>query len=343
MDSRVRLAVDAMSGDHGLRSAVPASLQVLQEHPNLQLSLVGDSNAIELELQQHDTAGALPARLDIVHADTTLAMDAPTAQILRGSQGSSLHVALGLLGAGQVDAVVSAGNTTALMALGRRQVDMLHGFSRPAFCSAIPVNKGFSYMLDLGANVDCDARSLHEFALMGTALVSSLEECEVPRVALLSNGREANKGDAVIRLAAEKLAADERLNYCGFVEGDDLHLARAELIVCDGLLGNVALKTAEGTAELAADLVRQSFASHWWYRLLGLMVRPVLGQLRVSLSAEQYGGAFLLGLQGVVVKSHGGSTPRAFRAALEQAVLCVEHKMVPRLAHYLDNQESAEL
>jgi len=327
-----------MSGDHGLRVTVPASLQILQAHTGLHLTLVGDTSKIDNALQQHELADDLRARLSIAQADTVLAMDAAPTEILRGSQASSLHVVLGMLGEGAVDGIVSAGNTAALVALGRRQVSMLQGFSRPAYCSAIPVRDGFCYMLDLGANVDCDAQSLHEFAVMGSALVTALEGVSEPRVGLLSNGSEANKGDALIKLAAQRLAGDSRLNFCGFVEGDHLHEARVQVIVSDGLLGNVALKTAEGTAQLASYMVRQGFERNWWRRMLGILALPVLRELRQSLSGERHGGAFLLGLQGVVVKSHGGAEQSGFAAALQQAVTCVEHQMVPRLAHYLDNQ-----
>ena len=328
-----------MSGDHGLRVSVPASLQLLQDNSRIHLHLVGDEQAIRREISIHDGDSAAE-RLTIVHAAETLPMDAKPSTVLRGRQQSSMHVALSLLADGKVEGVVSAGNTGALMALGRSLLDMLPGFQRPAFCSTIPVRRGATYMLDLGANVDCTARHLHEFALMGTALASTLQGSERPLVALLSNGKEANKGNSIIRAAAELLDGDSAVNYCGYVEGDAIHNGEVEVIVCDGLLGNIALKAAEGTAGLAAELIAEKFSHHWWHRLLGALSAPLLSGLSESLSAERHGGAFLLGLRGVLIKSHGGASETGFGAALRQATECIDHQMVPRLAHYLDSQGS---
>jgi glycerol-3-phosphate acyltransferase PlsX len=325
-----------MSGDHGLRVAVPASLQALQNDPQIHLHLVGDSVALKQELTRYPEADL--ERIQVVAARAVIPMDAKPSAVLRGNSDSSMHIALSLLAQGQVSAVVSAGNTGALMALGRRAVSMLHGFSRPAFCSAIPVRQGCCYMLDLGANVDCNADNLHEFALLGTALVTALENRPSPRVVLLSNGTESNKGNAVIRIAGEKLEADDRINFCGYIEGSSLHDGDAELVVCDGLLGNVALKVAEGTAQLASSMIAQAYDRHWWSRALALLSRPLLRGLKRSLSADLHGGAFLLGLQGVVVKSHGSSSEAAFAAAIGQAALCIEHDMVSQLALRTDEE-----
>jgi glycerol-3-phosphate acyltransferase PlsX len=325
-----------MSGDHGLRIAVPASLQALQHNPHIHLHLVGDTEALKLALARYPDAEL--ARIQLVPAQSVIPMDAKASRILRGNSDSSMHVALDLLAQGSVSAVVSAGNTGALMALSRRAINMLHGFSRPAFCSAIPVREGSCYMLDLGANVDCNADNLHEFALMGTALVTALENKHQPRVVLLSNGTESNKGNAVIKIAGERLMADDRINFCGFLEGSALHDGDADLVVCDGLLGNVALKVAEATAALASTLIAREYDRHWWSRALALLSAPVLRGLKRSLSADLHGGAFLLGLQGVVVKSHGGSSAAGFAAAIGQAALCIEHEMVAQLRRYTDEQ-----
>ena len=323
-----------MSGDEGLRVTVPAVLQALQDHPKLNLHLVGNTDAITRELESQ--SAEVSARLRIVAAGDPIPMDAKPGDILRGNKDNPVEVALGLLASGEVQGMVSAGNTTALMALGRRQIDMLHGISRPAFCSAIPTRDGVSWMLDLGANVDCSADNLHEFALMGAALVRALTEVDLPRVALLSNGKEDNKGNSAIKEAAQRLAADRRINYLGYVEGDDLHRGLADVIVCDGLLGNIALKATEGTATFTAELIAESFSRHWWHRVLAALAAPQLRSLRDSLNADQHGGAFLLGLQGVVVKSHGGSSTESFAAALGQALLCVQHEMIPRMTRELE-------
>jgi glycerol-3-phosphate acyltransferase PlsX len=264
-------------------------------------------------------------------------MHAQTREVLRGAQDTSLHRSLELLAAGRVDGAISAGSTQALLALGRRQISMLPGFSRPAYCSPMPVETGFRYMLDLGANVDADADSLLEFARLGTTLINVLEDEPAPRVALLSNGTEPGKGNLAIREAAKLMEDDPLINYCGYIEGNSLHRAGPELVVCDGMLGNVALKTAEGTAGLASRLINEGFRRHWWLRIVAVAAAPALRRLQETLSADLHGGAFLLGLRGVVVKSHGGSNPAGFGAAVHQAARCVENDMVGKLQRFLDS------
>ena len=338
MDSRVHLAVDILSGDFGPRVTLPAALAVLAAHPRLHLHLVGNAPDIEPHLVQcpADQRG----RLSIVHAPVTLPADCSPRDALRGSQDSSLHGCFRLLAEQQVAGAVSAGSTAALMALGRHRVSMLPSFARPALCSALPTEAGTSYMLDLGANVEADSLSLHEFGLLGAALARALDGLEQPRVALLSNGVEASKGNTAMREAAARLEADAAINYCGYIEGSDLFAGKADVIVCDGLVGNVALKTAEGTAHYAAGRLAQSFRRHWWLRLLARAAAPAMREVEEALSADLHGGAFLLGLNGVVVKSHGGSNRVGFGAAVEQAVQCIEQDMVPGLARYLDKQET---
>jgi len=325
-----------MSGDHGPRVTVPAALHALRGHPHLSLQLVGDSSTIHNQIDASGQRGQPHAeRLDIVQADYTIPMHARPAEFLRAPADSAIHLALELLASGRVEGVVSAGNTAALLALSRRQVGMLGSCKRAALCSAIPVREGSTYMLDLGANIDCTAGDLLEFALMGAALARALNPAQPPRVGLLSNGREDTKGNAAIRGAAELLAADDRINYCGFVEGDDLHRGLVDVIVCDGLLGNVALKVAEGTAALARDIIAETLGRHWWGRL----IRSRAEAMQRSLDADRHGGALLLGLQGVVVKSHGSSSEAAFGAALGLAASCVGHGLTRRMADYLRVQE----
>ena len=333
MSAQVDLAVDLMSGDRGLSVSLPASLQALRNDPCLRLRLVGDEHAINNAI-----GSDLPAQASIVHAPDIVPMDARPAVVLRQANDSSMRRALELLAAGQVQGVVSAGNTGALMALARQRVTMLSGFSRPAFCSALPLPFGICYLLDLGANVDCSASQLHEFAAMGSALVSALHGVDSPRVALLSNGKEAAKGNEQIQQARVLLEADQDLNFVGFVEGDDLFANLAEVIVCDGLLGNVALKSMEGTARLLASRLNASYARSPWRRLLAMLCTGVLRELRNEMNPELHNGAFLLGLQGVVVKSHGASSVDSFSAALQQAADCVKHAMVQHMARHLGDQ-----
>ncbi len=329
-----------MSGDFGPRVTLPAALRALREHPRLHLRLVGDGRLLEEQLRAADDADH--SRLSITHADAVLPMDAQARDVLRGEQDTSLHRCVALLAEQSVDGVVSAGSTTAMMALRRRRISMLPGFSRPALCSAMPAENGLTYMLDLGANVDADPDSLHELARLGIALVTALEGSAAPRVALLSNGSEPGKGNLAIREAAQRLAKDAQVNYIGYIEGSGLYVGDADLIVCDGLLGNVALKTAEGTAEFAARMINRSFRRHWWMKLVGAAAGPALRELREALSAERHGGAFLLGLRGVVVKSHGGAGEVGFCAAVDQAARCIEQDMVPRLAQQLSKQETEQ-
>lgn len=331
-----------MSGDFGPRVTLPAVLRALQSHPKLHLRLTGDGEQIETFLSGDSASRALADRISITHARHILPADATPRDALRGDQDSSLHTCLDLLATGQVEGVVSAGSTAALVALGRRRISMLPGFARPALCSAMPTREGFTYMLDLGANVDAAPRDLHEFALMGIALVKALHDSSEPRVTLLSNGIESSKGNAVTREAAEQLQKDPRVNYIGYIEGSDLYSGAAELVVCDGMLGNVALKAAEGTADFAAYMVNRSFNRHWWSRLLGAAATPVLRELKAGLNADRHGGAFLLGLNGVVVKSHGDSGVDAFAAAVEQAAQCLEQDMVPSLAKIVANHEMTQ-
>ncbi len=334
MDSRVHLAVDIMSGDFGPRVTLPAALAALSAHPSLHLHLVGNAPEIEAQLEQQDADAR--RRLSITHAPGVLAMDASPREALRGDQDSSLHSCFRLLADQRVAGVVSAGSTSALMALGRQRVSMLPGFGRPALCSSVPSESGISYMLDLGANVEADSQCLLEFGLLGSALARALDGLEAPRVALLSNGVEVSKGSTAMREAARRLEADQTINYVGYIEGSALYRGNADVIVCDGLLGNVALKTAEGTAHYAASQLARSFSRHWWLRLLARAASPALREIESTLSADLYGGAFLLGLNGVVVKSHGASSSTAFQAAVEQAARCIEQKMVPGLALHLD-------
>lgn len=341
MGSEVHLAVDTMSGDLGLRVSVPASLQILQQQPHLHLHLIGEPHALEESLSAHAVRDA--SRIQIIPSTAVIAMDARPAAVLRRAAGSSIQVALDHLKAGEVTGLVSAGNTGVLMALARRSIGMLPGYTRPACCSPFPVKEGRCYMLDLGANVDCSAQHLHEFAAMGSVLASALDDIQSPRVALLSNGSEEGKGNDSIRLAYQRIKEDKQLNFVGAIEGSLLHNGIADVIVCDGLLGNVALKVAEGTASLAAELVRESFTRHWWSRITGLLAAPQLRDVSTSLSVDAHGGAFLLGLQGVVVKTHGGSSEKGFVAAIAQAAHCVQENMVPRLSQYLNVKETEHL
>jgi glycerol-3-phosphate acyltransferase PlsX len=327
----LRIAIDVMGGDHGLRVSLPAALASLQQFPHLHVALVGAADAIRREL---DSAPDLGARISVVTAEQVVDMSEKPSAALRHKVRSSMRVALDLLAAKEVAAVVSAGNTGALMAMGAFALERLPGIDRPAICAAVPTRDGCCWLLDLGANVDCSPEQLHQFALMGAAL-AALDGAAPARVALLNIGAETSKGNTQVKAAAELLRADEQLNYVGFVEGDSLFRGGVDVAVCDGFVGNVALKVCEGTASLIADKLRAVLSASAPARLLALLARPTLRRLYAELDPQRYNGACLLGLQGIVVKSHGGSTAQGFERAIARAVSAVEQNLLGAIAQRL--------
>lgn len=317
-----------MGGDLGPRATLPAALASLQQFPSLELVLVGDLALMQAQV------GARP-RVAFAAAEQVVAMTEKPAHALRHKTASSMRRALDLLAAGEVAAVVSAGNTGALMAMSVMVVDTLPGIGRPAFCAPLPTRGGRCHLLDLGANVECSAAQLHQFAVMGSALAAVLDGTVAPRVGLLNIGAEALKGTEVVRQAAALIAADARLNYAGFVEGDRLFEGVADVVVCDGFAGNVALKVCEGTAALIAEKLRRLFAQGGWARVLGWLLRPAIRRLYAELDPRRYNGASLLGLRGVVVKSHGNSTAAAFQSAIACAVAAAEQNLPGRIERQL--------
>ncbi len=288
-----------MSGDHGLRSSLPACLRLLESYPQTNLTLVGDRNAVEAAL-----GDAVLARVSLVDVAQALSMDVELGAALRQRDGeNSLQAALAELVEGRAQALVSAGPTGAMMALARRELGMQVGIHRPALCAPVPGPRGFSLMLDLGANVDCTAEQLLEFARLGCAHFSQLQPGSEPRVALLSNGTEEGKGNAQVRAATEMFAAMSAFNYIGQIEADALLFNTADVIVCDGFAGNIALKAMEGTARYITERGHSE----------------ALAELSAWGDPEQHNGALMLGLEGLVVKSHGGAGPDGFFAALEMA------------------------
>lgn len=306
-----------MGGDLGLRSSLPAAVNSLQRFPNLELTLVGAAAQIRAML------ASVPVRLQIVDAEQVVDMQDRPAVALRHKTRSSMRIALDMLAAHEVDAVVSGGNTGALMAMSLVVLRNLSGIERPAMCTALPTKTGHCLLLDLGANVDCDAAQLHQFALMGAALAAS-DGIDNPRVALLNIGAESVKGNEQVKQAHDIFAADAQLNYCGFVEGSSLFDGIADVVVCDGFAGNIALKTCEGTASLISAKLRAQFSRTLLTRAVGALARPVLNALYRELDPQQYNGAVLLGVRGVVIKSHGNSSSAGFESAIARAVNAVD-------------------
>ena len=322
-----------MGGDSGLRLSLPAALKSLSNFPDLDITLVGDQAVIASEFARLKID---PHNLHIVHAaDTVLMTDKPSVALRRKPQ-SSMRVAIDLLQQREVDAVVSSGNTGALMAIGCYVLKTLPGIDRPAICSSVPTLQGHCYLLDLGANVDSSAENLQQFALMGSAMCSAVDGIERPRVALLNIGEEDIKGNEQVKLAGKLIEDNEQLNYMGFIEGSELFQGNVDVVVCDGFVGNVALKVCEGTAGYISTVLKTEFSSTLLARFRAMLVRPILKRIVHKLNPEQYNGASFLGLQGVVVKSHGHSSAEGFQYAITQAYTEVKGEMLKSL----DNQLS---
>lgn len=323
-----------MGGDFGPHCIVPASLACLAEIPSLHLVLVGQESLLEELIARH--SGVDRARLRIEHADEVIGMAERPSQALRGKPDSSMRVALELLRDGKAQACVSAGNTGALMALSRYVLKTLPGIDRPAMVTAIPTVQGHCHLLDLGANVDCSAEHLYQFALMGVVAAEALG-VERPRVALLNVGTEDIKGNQQVKLAANLLQQAPGLNYIGFIEGDGLYRGDADVVVCDGFVGNILLKSSEGLAAMIAARIEALFRASLRARLLGLLALPLLRRLQRELGPVQRNGASFLGLQGIVVKSHGAAAPEAFQSAIRLALAEVRENLPQRLHGRLEH------
>ncbi len=324
----ITIAIDCMGGDHGPHVTVPAALEFLRSQADVDIVLVGLRDAIEAELKARRAAAG--ARLRIHAASEVVLMDEAPAVALRGKKDSSMRVAVDLVKSGEAQACVSAGNTGALMAILRFVLKTLPGIDRPAIISVLPTMKGSTYVLDLGANVDCTAEHLLQFAVMGSTLVSAVEHKESPRVGLLNIGEEAIKGNEVVKQAAELLRASG-LNFVGNVEGDGIFKGEADVVVCDGFVGNVMLKSAEGLAQMMRAILRQEFMRSVLTKLVAVVVLPVLNAFRRRLDPRGYNGATLLGLRGIVVKSHGSADAFGFRRAIERAAEEVRNEVLKRL------------
>ena len=320
------IALDAMGGDFGPDVVVPAAAKVLSGRNALRIILVGDEERLRACAQEHRIK--LDDRLSIQHASEVVEMHDEPALAMRKKKDSSMRVSINLVHDGIANAAVSAGNTGALMATAKFVLKTLPGIDRPAICTTIPSRDGHTHMLDLGANVDCTAEHLFQFAVMGSVLTEAIDSIERPRVGLLNIGSEAMKGNAQVK-AADEYLVDTPLNYIGFVEGDDIYSDKVDVVVCDGFVGNISLKTAEGVARLISYYMKQEFKKGLYNKLAGLIALPVISTFRKRIDPRSYNGASLLGLKGIVVKSHGGADVNAFANAIEIAVLEV-NKSVPQ-------------
>lgn len=321
------IALDAMGGDHGPSVVVPAAIDIVSTYPDLQLVLVGDPDQLQNELKQHQHQNN--PNLTIKPTTQVVAMDDPPALALRKKRDSSMRVAIDLVKEGKADACVSAGNTGALMATARFVLKTLPGVDRPAIVYSLPNMKDHVHVLDLGANVDCEPEHLFQFAVMGSVLASAIDANPSPTVGLLNIGSEAIKGSHQVKQAAELLNTREvPINYIGFVEGDDIYQGTVDVVVCDGFVGNVALKVSEGLAKMVLHEFKAQFGSSLYSKLAGLLSYPILKRLIKRLDPSRYNGASFLGLRGIVIKSHGGAKRDAFANAIRVAWLEIE-KNVP--------------
>ncbi|EKD75197.1 MAG: hypothetical protein ACD_44C00202G0005 [uncultured bacterium] len=346
----ITIALDAMGGDHGPSEVVPAALYMLKRHPALSLILVGDKAIIEQELKEHMQDNDYASRLSLHPSSEVIAMDESPLQALRNKKDSSMRVAIDFVKEGRAKACVSAGNTGALMAIARFVLKTLEGIDRPALTGLLPTTSlGIDTkvrLLDLGANVDSTVDHLFQFAVMGAVLSEAVDGVTQPRIAVLSNGKEEIKGNEVVKEVSKRLIAAKELNYIGYIEADEIFSGRADVVICDGFVGNVALKACEGIARLIAHSMKQEFQRNWLTRMVGFSALPVLKSLVKRIDPARYNGASFIGLQGVVIKSHGSAKAMAFANAINEAMI-ESRKDVPqhiskKVAQLLQTTSSSE-
>lgn len=325
----ITIAVDCMGGDHGPSVTVPAACDFLRRDADCSVILIGREEVLQPLLAR--ALAEFGERLSVQHASEVVAMDEPVASALRTKKDSSMRVMADLVKDGRADAGLSAGNTGALMAISRFVLKTLPGIDRPAIAGIVPTRRGHCYVLDLGANVDCQAEHLQQFGIMGAMLVSALEHRERPSVGLLNIGEEDIKGNEVVKRAAELLKESD-LNFCGNVEGDDIWEGKTDVVVCDGFVGNVVLKSSEGLAQMISGALKEEFKRNVFTKLAALMALPVIKAFKRRFDHRSYNGASLLGLKGIVFKSHGSADAYAFGCALERAAEAARQHLPDRIA-----------
>lgn len=327
------ISIDAMGGDYGPEVIIPAAIIALKKHPTVKIILVGDQDVLTTCLQQHKMSN--DERFTIHHASQQVEMHELPSSALRGKKDSSMRVAINLVKEGVASACVSAGNTGALMATAKFVLKTIPGIERPAIISTLPTMTGHTYVLDLGANVDASAVHLVQFAVMGSVLAKLVDGKEAPTVGLLNIGSEEIKGNERVKEASRLLEKTE-LNYIGFVEGDSLYQGVVDVLVCDGFVGNVALKASEGVVHMIRHFLRQSFSRNIFTKLAGLIASPVLKSFRDELDPRAHNGANFIGLQGIVIKSHGGADELAFSNAINIAIIEAEEDVPSKISNDLE-------
>lgn len=334
---QINLAIDAMGGDLGPRTNVAGVLLAMLQDPLLSVTLVGKKELLRTLLLQHYLSSEFADRISVLDCNDAIGMDEAPSSVLRNRKNSSMHLAVKLVAEGKCQGVVSGGNTGALMLISRHYLGMLPGIARPAISTAIPTYKGCTYLLDLGANIDCQPEHLLQFALMGSIMFSCVEGLAKPRVALLNVGHEAIKGNSLVKEAALLISQHPSLNYMGYIEGDKIFSGDADLVVCDGFTGNIALKTSEGLARYLSGQIQDLFHKNLYSRLVGLMARPLLHRLKQQMDPVRYNGGSFLGLQGCVVKSHGNADAAGFSFAIARGAKEARQELANRLLKELQN------
>lgn len=337
------IAIDAMGGDHGPPVIVPAALEILAKFTEVRLILVGDAAILEAELSSRKKYDS--TRLEILHASQRVEMDELPSLALRTKKDSSMRVAINQLKEGKAQACVSAGNTGALMATARFVLKTLPGVDRPAIISTFPTKSPEKNvrMLDLGANVDSSPANLVQFAVMGSVLASAVDNINNPKVYLLNIGEEEIKGNDLVKQTAQMLTDTKCINFAGYIEGDAIHTGEADVVVCDGFVGNVALKTTEGVAMFIGQLMKEAFMRNFFTRIAGLMVKPVLKSFVSRIDPSRYNGATFIGLNGTVVKSHGGAKTQAFARAIEEAIIGAQKNVPERIRNQVEQTLKSSL
>ena len=338
MHDNITIALDMMSGDDGVASSVPGAIQALNKHQDLFLILVGNKTAIE-NFIPNDIKKLENTRYNIIHTNELISMQDEVLTAIRSKKQSSMRLSIEAVNQNKADACVSAGNTGALMALSKIILKMLQGIDRPAICGSFPTKDGLTHMLDLGANVQCNSNHLYQFAIMGSALVQSLEISNSPKIGLLNVGSEEFKGNDTIKHSGQ-LLQKSKLNYVGFVEGDDIFTGSFDLVVTDGFAGNIALKSIEGVANIISHFIKSEFNKNIFTKISAAISYPVMKAVKKKVDPRRYNGASLLGLQGVVVKSHGSADPYAFSRAINTAYYEVKNQILNKITNLINTEMS---